>query len=438
MKLDRLDMSLLNHALDLRVKAIKLLYQEIELGILDIANVQEQVDMNKKQIFGIHKKIFKFWQGKDGNWFSYLPKEGVEPPKGRLVKKVSEERLVKAILDFYIEEEKAKNVNAPTFKDIYDLWREIKNLELVDNSILKYDGDYKRYFEGTEFSQTPINQITENTIKKFMLETIKNLKLCREASGRLFSYIRNTIRYARVEKIITENPVEFLELKDFTKHSVEKEKAIEEHFYSDKELIMIQEGLITLYGDMPLYMPRYAIELAMLTGMRPGEIAPLKWEDISETTISINKSEKHNRRNNTFSIGKTKTGKSREFPICSEITRLFKRIRAVQEENGTLSDYIFSDGDNGHIHGQHIGDCMRRLTKAVGIHGGSITALRKTINSNLRRSGVPVTIVASMLGHTTEVNDRYYTYDTSNLEEKKEIIEKRNARVTTLAQISET
>ena len=59
--------------------------------------------------------------------------------------------------------------------------------------------------------------------------------------------------------------------------------------------------------------------------------------------------------------------------------------------------------------------------------------MRKTINSNLRQNGVPVTMVASMLGHTPEVNEKYYTYDTSNLAEKQKIIKDRNAKVTTLA-----
>lgn len=58
--------------------------------------------------------------------------------------------------------------------------------------------------------------------------------------------------------------------------------------------------------------------------------------------------------------------------------------------------------------------------------------MRKTINSNLRRNGVPVTIVASMLGHMEAVNNKYYTYDTSNLSEKQKIIKDRNAKVTSL------
>ena len=33
-----------------------------------------------------------------------------------------------------------------------------------------------------------------------------------------------------------------------------------------------------------------------------------------------------------------------------------------------------------------------------------------------------------MVGHTEEVNEKYYTYDTSKLDEKKKIIQTRNAK----------
>lgn len=40
--------------------------------------------------------------------------------------------------------------------------------------------------------------------------------------------------------------------------------------------------------------------------MRVGEISALKWEDINENYISINKSEKYNRNTKEYYIGKTK------------------------------------------------------------------------------------------------------------------------------------
>lgn len=429
-KLDICEIKVLDRTLREQIKLVKSLILDMENGRIDTAYVQTMIKMNKDEILKIHKKKFKYWQGKNGNWNTYFPKENVEPPYGRLVSKVDQERLDKAIIDYYIKED--KTVIVPTFRQMYEKWRETKDLELSDNSILRYASDYKRFFENSDFENLPMNQINENTIKKFMLQSIRDQKLCREACKKMFSCIKNTVKCARIEKVITDNPVEFLELKQFTRHCVEKEKQAEEQVFNDNELLMIQKGLYELYGDKPEFMPQYGVEMSLLTGMRVGEIAALKWEDVHDDYILIHTSIKHNRFKNEFHVGATKTKKSRQFPMCDEIRDLMKRIRTVQEEYGCISEFIFTNGRGSYINGQRISDCMKRLTNYLGIHGGGITALRKTINSNLRRNGVPVTIVASMLGHTEEVNNKYYTYDTSNLSEKQKIIKDRNSKVTAL------
>ena len=429
-KLDTCELQILDCTLRKQIHIIKSLIMSISSANIDGAYARKMIDMSKNEILEIHKKKFKYWQGKNGNWNSYFPKDNVKPPYGRLVSKTTQGKLDTAIIDYYLNED--KTIIVPNFHQIYLAWREVKNLELTDNSILRYDSDYKRFFDGSDFENLPINEITENTIRKFMLETIKEKKLCREACKKMFSYIRNTIRYARIEKIITDNPVEFLELKQFSRHCIEKEKTAEEQFFNDNELLKIQKGLTELYGDRPDFMPRYGVEMSLLTGMRVGEIAALKWEDVHEDYILIHTSIKHNRLKNEFHVGDTKTKKSRQFPMCDEIKDLLKRIHRVQEEYNCVSEFIFTNGNVSYINGQRISDCMKRLTNHLNIHGGGITALRKTINSNLRKNGVPVTITASILGHTPEVNEKYYTYDTSNLAEKQKIIKDRNAKVTSL------
>ena len=425
-------------ALMSRTDSIRALYQEVKTGILTLTDIQEQINMNKKQVLDLHKKMYHYWQGKNSKWYSYLPKEGVEPPKGKQIESVNKENLNNKILDYYIQEEKAKRgqkKTCPSFLEVYWMWRAIKDLELDDNSIYKYNTDCKRFFDSTDFGEMPVNQITENTIRLFMLETIKRLGLCKETCRKFFGYIKNVIRYARIEKIIIDNPVEFLEPKDFTKHCEEIEKPDSERYYTDSELAIIIKALNEYYKKLPSYMPPYAIELAIYTGMRVSELSTLKWSDIDDTCISINKSAKHNRLKNEFFIGKTKTKKSRVYPVDEQITNLLKRIRRVQEEHGILCEWIFTDGKGSYTHSRNITDCMTRLCREQNLNGGGITKLRKTTSSDLQHTGVPKTVVASMLGHTTEVNEKYYTYDVSNLDEKKKVIQNRNAKFKELTRI---
>lgn len=422
------------NALIVRTDSLRALYQEIKTGMLSLTDMQEQINMTKKQILELHKKMYNYWQGKNGKWYSYLPKEGVDKPKGKQIESVSSEKLDTKIVDFYLNVENEKKIqkNAPTFLEVYYMWRKIKDLELDDNSVYKYNTDCKRFFEGKAFAEMPINQINENTIRLFILETIKELELCKESCRKFFSYIKNVIRYARIEKIITENPMEFLEPKDFAKHCVETDRT-EKGYYTNKELLIILKALNSYYTHNPTYMPAYAIELAIYTGMRVGELATLKWTDINDSYISINKSAKHNRLKNEFSIGKTKTKKSRVYPIDEQITKLLSKIKYMQTEYGILCEWIFTDGSGSYTHARNITDCMTRLCRENKLNGGGITKLRKTTSSDLQAKGTPKSVVASMLGHTTEVNEKYYTYDTSNLAEKKKIIQDRNAKFKNLA-----
>lgn len=54
-----------------------------------------------------------------------------------------------------------------------------------------------------------------------------------------------------------------------------------------------------------------------------------------------------------------------------------------------------------------------------GIH-----AFRKTFNSKLRCNGVSSIEAASLLGHSKEVNENYYTFDVSSLKEKADMVSK--------------
>ena len=118
--------------------------------------------------------------------------------------------------------------------------------------------------------------------------------------------------------------------------------------------------------------------------------------------------------------------------MCEEIKELLSKIKVLQVEQGIESNFIFAINNEDCINAQEVSQCMRRIQRKLDIKGGSITGLRKTINSNLKSTGTSTTVVASILGHTEEVNENYYTYDTSSLEEKQRIVAVRNAKIKAL------
>ena len=273
-----------------------------------------------------------------------------------------------------------------------------------------------------------IRNITEEDITIFIISRIKELDLKEKAGKSLWGYISGVFRSLRINKRIMDDPCQYIDTKSFFKFYNKEERAQSERVLSDAEIEMAMERIELDHKEKPGYMPSYAVELGIYTGMRAGELAGLKWENvfIDDRIIVISKSEKYNGVSKEYYLSSTKTYKSREFPISDEIMRLFMKIRKVQEECGCFRGFVFSTSD-GQVHCRTISDCMRNKCIQIGMeHAKGMNAVRRTVNSRMRCAGVSATVAASLLGHTAEVNQQNYTYDITQMDYKREVIDKIN------------
>lgn len=391
----------------------------IKHGIINEAYVRECIEnMKREEILQNHS--YKITQGKDGNWRTYV-KDSTKPSGCRLIKKSTEKKLQDELVKYYGEQ---KN-KALTFKDVYFQWREVQEKLVTDNTAYKYDTDYNRFLKDSAFEQLPIARITEDIIKVFFHDSIKQNNLTKGAFKKLYGYVNNTFAKAYREKIIIENPMIHFVCKQFYTYCEEVDKPIEKQIFSEEEENLILEKLHSEYVSKPNYMPNYAVEFASLTGMRVGEIVALKWEDIhTEGKLSyfvINKSEKYNRKTKEYFIDKTKNKKIRKFPIDDKIKRFLFEVKKVQFKYGFYGEWVFAN-EEGRIHAPVVSSCIKNKCRQLNITERGIHAFRKTLNSELRCSGVSEVVASALLGHSPQVNREYYTFDTSSMQDKTEII----------------
>lgn len=386
----------------------------IAQGIIDLSHIQDAVNMNKRKEI-IEQHPYSIWEGTDGKWHTYLPNE----EKGRIHRKRSSRKAIEDVIVQYYENQ----VNY-TFSYWWELFKEKqRRFGLCNNSLSKYDSDYRRFFQGTDFASMDIRDITEDDITEFMVTTIKRLNLKEKPTKGLIGYISGTLKHARIKKVIKENPCDYIEQKIFLKFCDRSTKTIQERTVSKKELKMILDRLQYDKDNKPNYIQVYAIELAIYTGMRIGELTGLKWEDIleAEDCILIRRSEKYDRKEKKYYISDTKTYKQRMFPLSDDSRRVLNQVRKVAIKNGFLGEYVFMNQD-GKIHSTSIDHCLRYRCNKLGIPEKSIHAIRRTLNSTLRTAGVSSVVAASLLGHTEEVNEQNYTYDVSEMEYKHDIV----------------
>lgn len=384
-------------------------------GIIDLSYIQDQYDMSKKKDL-LNKHKWAISQGKDGYWRTYLLDKHCKNGR-RMIKKHTKKEVEDEVIEYY----KQQTEKPKTFDDAYHKWRLFKDEMISDNSVSKYNTDYNRYFKGTIFAKTDITTITEEDIQVFIVKTVKQKQLCKKACKTLFGYISNTCKSAMIHKVIENNPTENLQASQFYKYCTEIEKTQEQKLVSDKDMELLYQRFYEDYKKQPEYIPTYAVHMATLTGMRVGEIAALKWENITDDYIIINMSEKYNRITKEYFIDSTKNQKDRIFPLTDELRSLLFTVKKVEMQNGFLSEWVFSNR-SGRIHASVISSCSKNKCRQIGISEKGIHAYRRTINSKMRCNGVSSVVAASLLGHSPEVNQKYYTFDVSTIKEKTDIV----------------
>lgn len=366
----------------------------------------------------VEKHKYKIRQDADGRWSTYVKKKG---EKRKLIRKATKKELETALIDYYDKEEK-------TFIEAYDEWRSFHDRTICNNSISKYDSDKKRYFTDRDFASMRLKKITEDDVRLYLIEVINDLKLCKAAIKKLYYYVKDVFDYSVRRGYALGSPLIFLTAREFYKYAydppnVDKPKVItiERH---ETLLAKLEADL----AKMPDYIPLYAVEFASLTGMRAGEIVALRWDDVKSDYILVCRSQKYDPMTKEYYISKPKNGFERVFPITNEIRDLLSRVQAISE-----SDYIFGTKD-GPTNFRIICSCIKNKCRQLGIETYGIHAYRRTVNSQMALEGVPVSLRASLLGHSEEVNSKYYTYDVASIDDKVEAVSKVNTKMNTKAE----
>ena len=386
---------------------------------IDMFTIESEIDMDVKNTYlEMHK--YKIWQAPDGYWKTKLPNSDGKFTK--LVKKKEKADVEDEIVRYY-------QFNQPqyTFKKYYDVWVERqRKCGRSDNTIYKYRVEYKRFFAGYPIENIDIRMINEETLSDHFCTVIKEKQIRWKALKGMFYNVSGVFKKAIKDRILAENPCDFVDL-PLLQHLCYNPlpKSAKERTLSSKEANVLLDKIHHPKALNTNIVAGFAIEFAMYTGMRIGEIAALSWNDIDfeEGIITICHSEKRNRLTNEIYIDSPKNGKFRFFPITKEINELFNRITEYEKANGYYGEFVFQNKD-GRLTSDRIAAVMRRKTRTPEFYNAkSIHTIRRTVNSNFKCNGISTTVASSLLGHTERVNEANYTYDIQDINLKRQMIE---------------
>ena len=151
--------------------------------------------------------------------------------------------------------------------------------------------------------------------------------------------------------------------------------------------------------------------LSVYTGARIGEVLGLSWKDIDleNNVIHIRNSLKQNKESRVYSIGETKTGKSRDVPILPKVIAAIKQHKANQSaeklkigKEFNSNNMVFCDAVGGYLKNSKMYYELVKTIKAMEIKT-KVTphTLRHTFVSQMISAGsASIALISKIVGHT--------------------------------------
>lgn len=248
------------------------------------------------------------------------------------------------------------------------------------------------------FGTWPLNMITTRDIEDWITAE-KKTGLSNATLNRRIKTLRLIFNEAFRLQDITFNPFDAVKLF----HDDTKSKGI----YTEKEIktLFKEKESVSLWKNKTSYLINY---LAVLTGMRLGELQALRVEDLSPNSIKVSHS-----YDAMYGIKETKTGESREIPISLELYEELVSM-LMWQKNG----YIFSLNNGvkpvnrNYIYKDYY-SAMNKigLTRETLIKRNlSFHSYRHTFASILANNNVPELFIRKLTGHASQQVFNGYTH----------------------------
>ncbi|ALY08091.1 putative integrase [Bacillus phage vB_BhaS-171] len=272
------------------------------------------------------------------------------------------------------KEFKTKQVTSITFEKLYDLWNQ--SAEVKDSTMSQRDYIVKAHIL-PYFNKKKVEKVKPLDVQNF-IQWLKDKGLKQNSIVNVRGFLVAILNKAVDLELIEKNPA--LNIK------VKKEKSKKAAWKVDEA-----KEFLEYCQDNSLYWLAYYF--ALYCGMRIGEICALKWDDLREDSVFIERTAAQINGKWITQTPKTE-GSYREVPLNDTL----KEKIAIWEQS-KKDDWLFS-GKEQFIIPNTIRKDFYRLTGETDLPKINFHDLRATHITMLLDAGVPVHIVAKRVGHS--------------------------------------
>ena len=384
----------------------------IDSEIINIPNIQSIIKMIKRQEL-LNNHPYKIWEGNNGKWYTYLPDDN----KGRILKKRNTKKDIEDVVIIYWDE----IINSPTIEEIFHEWNDYRLSlnKIAKSSHTRFEQVYKRHY--SSFGKKRIKDITEDEYVEFLERQVFEHHLTSKSFASLKTITKGIIKRAKRKKIITWNYEDVLFDVDISRNEFKKtiKKDCDEVFDEDEMPIIIN------YLKEHLDIRNTAVLLMFITGMRIGEVAVLKPEDLNpiKNTISIRRIEtRYKEDGKTYydinPLPKTING-YREIIIPTHYRWLIRNLKTISDGH----EFVFHE-NNKRLTTLLIRKRLYKICDEIKIDKKSPHKIRKTYDSILQDAHLDSRFIINQMGHSNiKTSEIYYHRDRKNYENKVAIMD---------------
>ncbi len=375
----------------------------VQSGKIDIATLEQEIEMQRRQQY-ISEHPNKIWQGSNGYWYTRI--------NGKLIKKVSQEKLYDSIVEFYKKK--------PTFKDIFNSWIQdkIDHNEIRTGTYERYLSDYQRFIAGSKIESMEINAISEDDIEEF-IRYILSTGLQSKAYAGLRTLILGTFKHAKRLKLTEISISTFFKDLDLSRRIFKPCKPRKQTFDEDEVPVLL--GWLRSNPSVG----NLNIVLGFQTGLRSGELAALKFSDICGNKLHVQRQEiryrDYDHHKYIYKVEEyTKTEAGDRFVSIPQAA--VETINLIKSINPNEEYLMVENGKK--LHKNLFNVRLRKACKECGLDERSMHKVRKTYASRLIDKGVDKSLVMTQMGHSDiSTTLKYYYFPSNNDQRNLEQIE---------------
>ncbi len=365
-------------------------------------------ELTRKEILSNHP--FKIWLGKDGRWRTRV----IGPDNNRiLIAKSTLKKVEDSIIENYRRQ-------IPTISTVFEQWITYKLAihSIIQNTADRYQNDFNTYFRDSILSDKPICEINSEDIENFIDELLM-LNLTQKTFSNTRTVLFGIFRYAKKLRLTTLSITSVVNDIEVSRKSFKRpDKSHERQIFSVNEL-----EAILRYCDQNPSTQNMAVSVAARTGVRIGELAAIRFSDVSPNRIHIQRTEiKHKDENGKTvwevrEMPKTEAG-DRYIYVTDKVMETIRQMRLRPH----VTDYVFEV--NGHwMQTFYYDRALRKICTELNIPVRSMHKLRRTYGTQLINSHLEDSLVTSQMGHSSiDTTRKYYYYDNLEDEYKKNLI----------------